>query len=83
MVEELPVDAYVACVYADIVLSLREIGMPLPVNDIWIGACAATARASVITYDADFRHIRRVGAIVLGSGAGFRRGCVRRDRDAY
>ncbi|HVR44642.1 MAG TPA: hypothetical protein VMS56_14495 [Thermoanaerobaculia bacterium] len=54
-----------ARVYAGIVLSLREIGMPLPVHDIWIAACAATAGASVLIYHAHFRHIRRVGAIVL------------------
>lgn len=49
VVEELSVDAPVARIYAEIVISLREIGMPLPVNDIWIAACAATAGASVLT----------------------------------
>lgn len=65
-VVELTVDAAVARTYAEIVTSLRELGMPLPVNDIWIAACAATAGASVLTYDSHFRHIRRIGAIVLG-----------------
>lgn len=64
-VEEVSVDGHVARVYAEIVVSLREIGMPLPVNDIWIAACAATAGASVLTYDDHFRHIRRIGSIVL------------------
>ena len=64
-VEELTVDAAVARVYAEIVVSLRETGTPLPVNDIWIAACAAKAGASVLTYDAHFRKIRRVGSIVL------------------
>jgi tRNA(fMet)-specific endonuclease VapC len=64
-VEEVGVDRHVARVYAEIVVSLREMGMPLPVNDIWIAACAATAGASVLTYDDHFRHIRRIGSIVL------------------
>ena len=64
-VEEVSIDARVARVYAEIVVSLREIGMPLPVNDIWIGACAATTGASVLTCDGHFRHIRRIGSIIL------------------
>jgi hypothetical protein len=64
-VEEVSVDARVARLYAEIVVSLREIGTPLPVNDIWIAACAAAAGASVLTYDDHFRHIRRIGSIVL------------------
>jgi len=64
-VEELPIDGRVAWVYAEIVVALREAGTPLPVNDIWIAACAAAAGASVLTYDDHFRHIRRVGSVVL------------------
>jgi len=64
-VEEIVVDGRAARVYAEIVIALREAGTPLPVNDIWIAACAATAGANVLTYDAHFRSIRRVGAIVL------------------
>ena len=52
-------------VYAEIVVALREAGTPLPVNDIWIAACAAAAGASVLTYDAHFRSIRRIGSIIL------------------
>jgi tRNA(fMet)-specific endonuclease VapC len=65
-VEELTVDAAEARVYAEIVVALRGIGVPLPVNDIWIAACAATAGASILTYDDHFQHIRRIGSIVLG-----------------
>jgi tRNA(fMet)-specific endonuclease VapC len=64
-VEEVSVDRHVARVYAEIVVSLRSTGRPLPVNDIWIAACAATAGASVLTYDDHFRHIKRIGAVVL------------------
>ena len=52
-------------VYAEIDVALREAGTLLPVNDIWIAACAAAAGVSVLTYDDHFRYIRRIGSIVL------------------
>lgn len=64
-VEELVIDAHVARIYAEILVALREAGTLLPVNDIWIAACAAAAGASVLTYDDHFRHIHRIGSIVL------------------
>ena len=65
VVEEVIVDWHVARAYAEITVSLRQAGTPLPVNDVWIAACAATAGASVLTYDEHFRHIHRIGSIVL------------------
>ena len=65
VVEEVVIDRHVARAYAEIVVALREVGTPLPYNDVWIAACAATSGASVLTYDQHFRHIRRIGAIVL------------------
>lgn len=64
-VEELSVDRHVAAVYAEIVIALRRAGTPLPVNAIWIAASAAAAGASVLTYDAHFEKISRVGSIVV------------------
>ena len=64
-VDEILIDAHVARIYGEIVVSLREAGTPLPVNDIWIAACAAASGASVLTYDDHFRRISRVGSIVL------------------
>ena len=64
-VEELTIDGRIARVYAEIVVALREAATPLPVNDVWIAACAAAAGASVLTYDDHFRYIRRIGSIVL------------------
>ncbi len=64
-VEVLPVDEDVARHYADIVLDLRKDGTPLPANDIWIAATAARWGAPVLTYDAHFTAIARVGATVL------------------
>ncbi len=65
VVEEVPIDRHIARIYAEIVVSLREAGTPLPVNDVWIGACAAATGTAVLTYDAHFRHIRRAGSIIL------------------
>lgn len=65
VVEEVPVDGEAGQVYAEIVVALRKSGTPLPSNDIWIAAAAARAGAIVLTYDAHFAAIKRVGALVL------------------
>ena len=65
VVEELPVDGETGQIYAEIVVALRKSGTPLPSNDIWIAAAAARAGATVLTYDAHFSAIRRVGSLVL------------------
>jgi tRNA(fMet)-specific endonuclease VapC len=64
-VEELVVDRAVARIFGEIVVALRAAGTPLPTNDIWIGATAARAGATVLTYDEHFRHMPRIGALVL------------------
>jgi tRNA(fMet)-specific endonuclease VapC len=64
-VEELTVDREVSQIYAEIVVSLRRAGRPVPSNDIWIAANAARAGATVLTYDPHFGYIQRVGSIVL------------------
>lgn len=61
----LDVDDAVSRIYAEIVVSLKKAGTPLPTNDIWIAAVAAREGATVLTYDAHFRAIGRVGALVL------------------
>ena len=65
VVETLPVDAEVSRIYSEIVVELRANGRPLPTNDIWIAATAARAGAAVLTFDAHFREIARVGTHVL------------------
>ena len=64
-VETLAVDEEVARIYAEIVVDLRKAGTPLPTNDIWVAATAARAGATVLTYDAHFTAIKRVGSLVL------------------
>jgi len=65
VVEELVVDREVARIYAEILVSLREVGTPLPANDIWIAATAARAGATVLTYDSHFDAIQRTGSHIL------------------
>lgn len=69
-VEILPVGEDVVGIYADIVLDLKKAGTPLPANDIWIAAVAVRHGATVLTYDAHFRTIARVGATVLRAAGG-------------
>ena len=65
VVHILDVDDEAARIYADIVVALRRAGTPLPSNDIWIAAVSAREGATVLTRDADFRMIGRVGAYVV------------------
>ena len=67
VVHVLDVDDDAAAVYADIVVALRAAGTPLPTNDIWIAAVAAREGAIVVTYDAHFRAIVRVGSRILAA----------------
>lgn len=64
-VEEIAIEGNVARHYAEIAVALRKAGRPLPTNDVWIAAAAASAGATVITYDGHFADIQRVGSVVL------------------
>ena len=46
---------------AEIVLSLRRAGTPLPTNDIWIAAVAGREGVPVLTFDEHFSEIARIG----------------------
>src|SRR5215467_8983111 len=65
VVHELDVDDEASQIYAEIVIALRAAGTPIPTNDIWIAAVAAREGAHIVTYDAHFRLIARVGTHVL------------------
>jgi tRNA(fMet)-specific endonuclease VapC len=67
VVHELVVDAEVARVYAEIAVALRRRGTPIPTNDIWIAAAAANVGATVLTHDAHFDEIQRVGSMILSA----------------
>jgi tRNA(fMet)-specific endonuclease VapC len=62
----LDVDDEAATHYAELVVDLRRAGRPLPTNDVWIAALALREGATVLTYDARFDVMRRVGVRVLG-----------------
>ena len=64
-VEVVVVDENVAQIYGEIFGDLRARGRPLPTNDIWIAASAARAGATLLTFDAHFREVARVGTLVL------------------
>jgi tRNA(fMet)-specific endonuclease VapC len=66
VVTELTVDGEVSRHYAEIVVDLRRAGTPVPTNDIWIAATAARAGALVLTADAHFELIHRVGSVIAG-----------------
>ncbi|GMV04005.1 MAG: hypothetical protein AMXMBFR53_02860 [Gemmatimonadota bacterium] len=65
VVRVLPIDDEAGRHYAEIVADLRREGTPLPTNDIWIAATAARAGALVLTFDAHFAQIGRVGSHTL------------------
>jgi predicted nucleic acid-binding protein len=52
-------------IYAEIFIGLRAAGTPVPTNDMWIAAVAAREGVHVVTYDAHFRLIARIGTHVL------------------
>src|SRR5688572_6992554 len=43
--------------YATLKSAQQKLGLPLDENDLWIAACAAGLRATVVTRDTDFRRI--------------------------
>jgi tRNA(fMet)-specific endonuclease VapC len=64
-VDEIPVDRDVARIYADIVTALRRAGTPLPTNDIWIAATSARVGSPILTFDAHFQAVGRIGTILI------------------
>ena len=56
-VRTLPVDEETAEFYAKIFQDLKNKGMPIPVNDMWIAASAMQHGLFLATYDDHFRHV--------------------------
>lgn len=65
VVDVVGVDAEVSRHYADIVTDLRRAGRPIPTNDVWIAATTARTGATVLTDDAHFLAVERVGSVLL------------------
>lgn len=68
VVEIIAADDEVARAYGRIVAELRRAGTPLPSNDVWIAACAARTSSVVLTHDAHFTRIARIGCELLAGG---------------
>ena len=67
IVETLPVDRQTAEMFGEMIGALRRSGRPVPSNDVWIAATCARTGAPLLTWDAHFRLIPRVGTMVLDS----------------
>lgn len=59
------VDQAVARLYGRFFADLRRSGTPVPVNDIWIAACAVHIRAKLVSFDSDFSRFRDLDVVVL------------------
>jgi tRNA(fMet)-specific endonuclease VapC len=64
-VEELVPDREVARIYAEMVVSLRKAGTPIPSNDVWIAATAKRMGVPVLTYDDHFLDIQQIETLLL------------------
>jgi predicted nucleic acid-binding protein len=64
-VEELSIDQEIGRIYAEMVVTLRRAGTPVPSNDVWIAAAAVRAGAPVLTYDPHFELIQQVRSIII------------------
>lgn len=52
------IDEVTADYYAEILNNLREIGKPIPTNDIWIAACAFQHGLKLYSKDAHFKSVK-------------------------
>lgn len=59
-VDIIPVSKETAEIFGEIKYKLSRAGSPLPINDVWIAACAIEAGAILITYDGHFTKITGV-----------------------
>jgi tRNA(fMet)-specific endonuclease VapC len=53
--------------YGRLFAILRRAGTPLPINEVWIAACAEAAGAKLVTYDRDFARIPHLDCVVLAT----------------
>ncbi len=60
-----PASASVARHYGLIYAGLRRAGTPVPVNDMWIAACAIDQGGCLVTFDRDFERIAGLDRIVF------------------
>ena len=56
-IEILPINIATTQYYGQIRAQLKQIGRPIPVNDIWIEACAMQFDLELVTRDGHFKHV--------------------------
>jgi tRNA(fMet)-specific endonuclease VapC len=61
----LHVDDETAVLYGELFAELKRSGFKASTNDIWIAALALQEGTTVLTFDADFPRIPRVGVVLL------------------
>ncbi len=64
-VETVGLDGETADRYAEIVAHLRQVGTPIPTNDVWIAASAMQHGLRVVTTGAHFERVPQVATEVL------------------
>lgn len=60
LVEVINVNYAVSALYAELKTYLKQLGKPIPVNDIWIAACCVEKGASLLTRDRHFELLPQV-----------------------
>lgn len=53
--------------YGRLFASLRRRGTPIPVNDIWIAACALSSGAPLLSFDRDFLQVSELELLLLSA----------------
>ena len=69
----IPIDASIAARYATVRLRLKEIGRPIPENDIWVAAACLELDVTLLSQDTYFEHIpglRLINWTRRGGGGG-------------
>ena len=57
LLDSIPIDQAVAETWARLIVSLRRVGLRMPINDSWIAATAMTLGIPLVTADDDSVHV--------------------------
>lgn len=60
-----PVDILVAREYGSLYATLKKLGTPISINDVWIAASAKVAGGTLVTFDSDFAKVPALDVIIL------------------
>lgn len=60
LVKLVNINKNIAVIYGELYYILQKSGTPIPVNDIWIAACAIETDSMLITYDKHFLSIPKL-----------------------